>query len=86
MVVTPEEYALTGEQPWQDFADPGYHRALGGTASKQQDRETQYQATKAVYASQENVCAAINKALTLAVPITFRRAGAGAGTRRVHCY
>ena len=37
MVVTPEEYVLTGEQPWQDFPDPGYHRELGGTASEQKD-------------------------------------------------
>ena len=25
-----EEYALTGEHPWQDYADPDYHRTLGG--------------------------------------------------------
>ena len=34
MVVTPEEYVLTGEQQWIDFADPGYHRVLGVIASK----------------------------------------------------
>ena len=34
MMVTPEECVLTGEPPWQDFADSGYHRVLGGTASK----------------------------------------------------
>ena len=39
-VVPPEEYALTGEQPWVDYADPGYHRALGGTASAQRDADT----------------------------------------------
>ena len=75
MVVTPEDYVLTGEQPWQYFADPGYHSALEGTASKQRDRETQYQAAKAIFISQENVCAAINKALTAAAPTTFRRLG-----------
>ena len=30
MVVTPEEYALTGETPFQLFRDPGLFRALGG--------------------------------------------------------
>ena len=61
------------------FADPGHHRVLGGTASEQQDNKTQYQAAKAIYVSQENARAAINKALTLAVPITFRRAGGVVG-------
>lgn len=79
MVVTPEEYVLTGEPPWQDFANPGYHRVLGGTASKQRDRETQYQAAKGIYISQENVRAAINKALTAAVLTTFRRAKGAVG-------
>ena len=79
MVVTPEEYVLTGEQPWQDFPDPGYHRELGGTASKQKDRETEFQARKTVYVSQENVRNAINQALTKAVPATFRRAGGSVG-------
>ena len=51
MVVTPEEYVLTGEQPWVDFPDQGYHRVLGGTASEQRDRETEFQARKTVYVS-----------------------------------
>ena len=79
MVVTPEEYVLTGEQPWQDFPDPGYHRVLGGTASEQRDRETKFQARKTVYVSQENVRNAINQALTKAVPPTFRRIGGSVG-------
>ena len=74
-----EEYILTGEQPWQDFADPGYHRALGRTSSEQRDRETQYQAAKVIYISQDNVRAAINKALTAAVQIIFRGAGGAVG-------
>ena len=28
MVVTLKEYVLLGEQPWQDFANLGYHRVL----------------------------------------------------------
>ena len=79
MVATPEEYVLTGEQPWQDFPDPGYHRVLGGTAAEQRDRETEFQARKTVYVSQENVQNAINQALTKVVPATFLRAGGSVG-------
>ena len=79
MVVTPEEYVLMGEQPWQDFLGPGYHRELGGTASEQKDRETEFQARKSVYVSQENVRNAINQALTKVVPASFRRAGGVVG-------
>ena len=79
MVVTPEEYALTGETAWQDFPDPGFHRPLGGNATEQRDAETEFQARKTIYASQENVRNAINKALTKAVPASFRRAGGAVG-------
>ena len=40
MVVTPEEYALTGEAAWVDFPDPGFHRPLGENATEQRDAET----------------------------------------------
>ena len=78
-VTTPEEYALTGEQPWADFPDPGYHRALGGTASEQRDRDTEYNVARNIYLSQENVRQAINKALTEAVPETYQRGGGDLG-------
>ena len=54
-ITTAEEYALTGEQPWQDYADPGYHRTLGGTASEQRDADTEYSVARNIYLSQENV-------------------------------
>ena len=49
------------------------------TASEQRDRKTQYQEAKAIFVSQENVRMAINKALMVAVPKTFRRAGEAIG-------
>ena len=78
-VVPPEEYVLTGEQPWVDYADPGYHRALGGTASAQRDADTQYNVAKNIFLCQENVRQAINKALTAAVPEAYRRGGGDIG-------
>ena len=78
-IVPPEEYALTGEQPWADYADPGYHRALGGTASAQRDADTQYNVAKNIFLCQENVRQAINKALTEAVPEAYRRGGGDIG-------
>jgi hypothetical protein len=78
-VTSPEEYALTGEQPWADYADPGYHRDLGGTASAQRDADVQYNVAKNIFLCQENVRQAINKALTAAVPETFRRGGGDIG-------
>ena len=71
-VVTPEEYALTGEPGWQDFDDPGFHRPLGGNAAAQRDADVQYTVAKNIFQSQENVRQAINKALTAAVPEKFR--------------
>ena len=47
----------------------------GGTASKEQYRETQYQIAKTIFVSQENVKMAINEALTAAVPTTFCQSG-----------
>ena len=41
-VTTAEEYALTGEQPWADYPDPGYHRSLGGNAAQQRDTDVQF--------------------------------------------
>ena len=41
-VTTPEEYALTGESPWVDYADPGFHRPLGGDAPQQRDLDATF--------------------------------------------
>ena len=38
-VTTPEEYTLTGELPWVEYADPGFHRRLGGNAPQQRGQD-----------------------------------------------
>ena len=79
-VTTAEEYALTGEQPWVDYPDPGYHWSLGGTAAHQRDTDVQFNVTSNIYNSQENVRQAINNALTIAVPEMYRRAQGDLGS------
>ena len=78
-VTTPEEYALTGESPWEDYANPGFHRPLGGAAPQQRDLNVQFNVASNIYQSQENVRQAINNALTAAVPEAYRRAGGEVG-------
>ena len=73
-VASREEYALTGENPWNDYPDPGCHRTLGGNAAQQRDSDVRYNFMANVYNSQENVRQAINNALTVAVPEMYRRA------------
>ena len=73
-VTSREEYTLTGEQPWNDYPDPGRHRTLGGNAAQQRDSDVRYNFMANVYNSQENVRQAINNALTAAVPEMYRRA------------
>ena len=73
-VVSRKEYALTGENPWNDYPDPGRHCTLGGNAASQRDADVRYNFMANVYNIQENVRQAINKALTAAVPEMYRRA------------
>ena len=73
-VTTAEEYALTGEQPWADYPDPGYHRPLGGNAAQQRDTDVQFNVASNIYNSQENMRQAINNALTITVPEMYQRA------------
>ena len=73
-VASAEEYALTGEPPWQNYADPGFHRPLGGNAAHQRDTDVQFNVASNIYNSQENVRQATNNALTNAVPEMYRRA------------
>ena len=73
-VTSREEYTLTGEQPWNDYPDPGRHRTLGGNAAQQRDSDVRYNYMANVYNSQENVRQAINNALTAAIPEMYRRA------------
>ena len=65
---TSGEYVLLGKPSWQSFPDLGFHPQLGGTATAQRDIEVQYNVTKNIFSSQENVRQAINKARTAAVP------------------
>ena len=74
MVVSPEEYALTGEPPFRRIPDPGAHRPLGGSTTPQRDNEVTYNASKNVFLGEANVQQAINTALNAAVPKAFRRA------------
>ena len=67
-VATREEYALTGEQPWNDYPDPGRRRPLGGNATQQRDTDMQSNVMLNIYNSQENARQAINNTLTIAVP------------------
>ena len=74
LVASRKEYALTRENPWNDYPDPGHHRTLGGNTSQQRDSDVRYNFMANVYNSQENVRQAINNALTVAVPEMYRRA------------
>ena len=67
-------YALTGEQPWVDYQDPGWHRPLGGNAAQQRDTDVRFTVASNIYNSQENVRQAYLKALNVAVPEAYRRA------------
>jgi hypothetical protein len=75
MVDSVQVYALTGEAPWIDFPNPGYHRQADGTldACRQQDADEIFQAATAVYNSQQNVKGAVNDALNEAVRRAQRR-------------
>ena len=51
------EYALSTNEPWQDFPNPGNHRAADGmmNAVEQRDADAVFNAQMIVYTSQENV-------------------------------
>ena len=54
-VTTLENYALTGEPPWVDYADPGFHQHLGGNAPQQHDLDVTFAVASTTFQSQENV-------------------------------
>ena len=74
-----EARRLTGEPPWRDYADPGFHRPLGGNAPQQSDLDVTFAVASSIFQSQENVHQAINKALTVAVPEAYKRADGDVG-------
>ena len=45
-ITTPGGYALTGELPWQNFPDPGFHRQLGGTVAVKRGTKAQCNVAK----------------------------------------
>ena len=51
MVVSPEDYALTGEPPFRRIPDPGANRPLGGSTNAQRDNEVTYNASRNVFLS-----------------------------------
>ena len=74
------EYALSTNEPWQDFPNPGNHRAADGmmNAVEQRDADAVFNAQMVVYTSQENVKQAAIGALNKAVPKQYKRtAGIG---------
>ena len=83
MVDAPEIYALTGEVPWVQFPDPGFHRQADGTldATGQRDADAIFTAASKVYTSQQNVKAAVNEALNVAIPRAYRRNAGVIGVR-----
>ena len=73
MIDQEEIYRLTGEPPWVDFPDPGYHRQPAADTIGQRDAEALFNANTMVFTSQQNVKGAINDALNEAVPKAYRR-------------
>jgi hypothetical protein len=75
MVDAPPIYALTGEVPWVDFPDPGFHRQADGTLNPigQRDADAIFSAAIIVFTSQQNVKAAVNDALNKSIPKAYRR-------------
>ena len=68
-------YALTGNTPWINFLDPGFHRQADGSLNPvaQRDAEAIFNAAIMVYTSKQNVKVAVNDALNRAVPKVYRR-------------
>ena len=87
MVEQLEVYALTGEQPWSDFDNPGNFRPrLDGTltAVKQQDIKVIWTAAQAVYSSQIAIRTAVIDALNDAVTEGYKNTGQLIGAK-VYC-
>ena len=72
MIDQEEIYKLTGESPWVDFPDPGFHRQPATNTVGQRDAEAIFNANTMVFTSQQNVKGAINDALNEAVPKAYR--------------
>ena len=52
-VTTPKEYALTGEPPWVDYADPGVHWPLEGNAPQQRDLHVTFAVASNIFKSKK---------------------------------
>ena len=95
MVQHVDIYALQTNTPWQNWADPGITRrgtrvnpnADGSTntaAAIVRDKQAIYDANRAVYDTQENICCAIINSLNEVVPKNYRRGGANTMGARVY--
>jgi hypothetical protein len=49
-------YALRTNVPWTDWPDPGPHPAAANTTAQQNNLRMLYDANKAIFDSQQNVC------------------------------
>ena len=73
MIDQEEIYKLTGESPWVDFPDPGFHCQPATDTVGQRDAEAIFNANTMVFTSQQNVKGAIKDALNEAVPKAYCR-------------
>ena len=73
MIDQEEIYALTGEPPWVNFPDLGFHRQADGLFDPvaQRDAGAIFKDNIMVFTSQQNVKGAINDALNEAVPKSY---------------
>ena len=83
MIMQPVLYARRCNIPWQDFADPGKHRAIDPqlNTAGQADLLVEWTYNKGVYDSEQNLKAAIIMGLNHAVPPEYRRMANDVGTR-----
>eukprot|EP00804_Cyclotella_cryptica_P009738 CCRYP_011263-RA/>CCRYP_011263-RA protein AED:0.36 eAED:0.36 QI:0/-1/0/1/-1/1/1/0/256 len=73
MVMPPAIYALRSDTPWEEWPDPGPHPVMAETTAEQNNLRVLYDANKAVFDLQRNVCRAVTEALNTAVPNAFRK-------------
>ena len=83
MIMQPVLYARRCNTPWQDFADPGRHRAIDPqlNTAGQADLLVEWTYNKGVYDSEQNLKAAIIMGMNKSVPPEYRRLPNDVGTR-----
>ena len=83
MIEQKEVYALKCNIPWQDAGDPGPHRKVDPqlNTAGQNDATVEYNFSKGVFDSEQNIRRAVIAQLNQAVPAAYRRNKGGVGTR-----